>query len=249
MKKNILLTGGSHGIGATILEKLLLQENFNIIVLDKNIKVLQNFSKKFSNLNFFRCQLDNPKEVHKICQVLRRKYTDGFAGLINNAGIGGPFDLIEDVKEDDWDYIMNLNLKCPSILTRFVLPSMKKNKYGRIINIASIQGTSASPKSSTYITSKHALIGFTKAIAVEYGKYGIAANCISPGYINTQMGIQNKKINNHLNIVKKRTPTQTVGTTAEIANFVLYLLLNSSNYINGSNFIIDGGLSINLGVS
>jgi 3-oxoacyl-[acyl-carrier protein] reductase len=126
---------------------------------------------------------------------------------------------------------------------------MQKQGWGRIINIASIQGLIGAKLSSTYIASKHGVIGYTKAIAAEYGQYAITCNAICPGYVNTAMGVQQDKIPDHYHNVISRTPLKQIAQPYDVAKLVEFLISDAAKFINGSSITIDGGLMADIGIT
>lgn len=168
--------------------------------------------------------------------------------LVNNAGVGGPYHAIDQVSEEEWDWIMNTNVKSMFLFSKYVLPQMKEQGYGRIINLSSIFGVWGGANSAVYSTSKHAILGLTKSIAAEWGPYGITCNAISPGYVKTEMGIQEEQVTDHLARVLERSPVKAIVGTKDIADMVNYLAGPSGSMINGASFVIDGGLSAHAGI-
>ena len=131
---------------------------------------------------------------------------------------------MDEVSDDEWYSIMNTNLKSVFNLSRFLLPEMKKIQFGRIVNIASIQGYLGASLSSTYVASKHGIIGYTRAIAAEWGAYGVTCNAICPGYVNTPMGAQDSKQENHRLKIIDKIPLHRIAEPDEIAHCVNYLI-------------------------
>ena len=123
------------------------------------------------------------------------------------------------------------------------MPEFKKRLYGRIIVIASSQSVVGAKNSVAYSASKHALIGFVKSLADEWGEYGITANAISPGFVETPMGVQDSQVTNHRQLILDKTPSKRTAAPEEIARVVDFLISKDSGYINGANFVIDGGIT------
>ncbi|MBK8255741.1 MAG: SDR family oxidoreductase [Polyangiaceae bacterium] len=169
--------------------------------------------------------------------------------LINNAGYGGPFQRIDEVSDEEWERVISTNLRSVFFFARVLLPKMKAAGWGRIVNIASIQGLYGAARSSTYVASKHAMIGYTRAIAAEWGEYGITCNAICPGYVDTTMGVQPDRIEGHLARVIERTPVGRVAHPDEIGAIALQFVGEKSGYINGAALVIDGGITAHLGLS
>lgn len=253
-KNNIiaLVTGAAGGIGGEIVNELSSAVD-GLILMDLNqeklIKTAAVLSKNVDiPIAAFCCDVGNSVSVS---EALNDSYNQiGIPNiLINNAGIGGPFHRIDEVSDEEWYQIINTNLKSIFNLSKHLLPLMKNANFGRIVNIASIQGYLGAALSSTYVASKHGVIGYTRAVASEWGQYGITCNAICPGYVDTRMGVQNSKVEDHYQKIIEKTPLGRLAHPKEIASLVKYLTQDEASFINGSIFTIDGGLSCNVGVS
>ena len=141
---------------------------------------------------------------------------------------------------NDWDDIINVNLRAPFVLSQEVARLMKKNGYGRIVNIASIFGVISREKRAVYTSSKSGLIGLTKSVAVELAPYNILVNCVSPGFVLTDL---TKSILTGLEIedLESRIPLKRLAAPEDISNVVIFLSSNLNTYISGQNIIVDGG--------
>ena len=158
--------------------------------------------------------------------------------LINNAGIN----IIDSIFEgENYEEIMTVNYFSPLRLFKLCLPHMKKQNYGRVVNIGSVWVDYAKPGRSSYSASKNALHSLTKAITAEYGTYNILANTVSPGFFITDMTFQNNT-EEDLKDLRSKIPLGRLGYTNEVADLVYYLSVNNS-YISGQNIVIDGGYS------
>jgi 3-oxoacyl-[acyl-carrier protein] reductase len=158
--------------------------------------------------------------------------------LINNAGIN----IIDPIFEgENYEEMMTVNYFSPLRLFKLCLPHMKKQNYGRVINIGSVWVDYAKPGRSSYSASKNALHSLTKAITAEYGTYNILANTVSPGFFITDMTFQNNT-EEDLKDIRSKIPVGRLGYTNEVADLVYYLSANNS-YISGQNIVIDGGYS------
>ncbi|MCW8407718.1 SDR family oxidoreductase [Legionella sp. PATHC035] len=247
-----LVTGAGSGIGAAIAQKII-ETTDHLILLDLNLEPIDSLAqalqlKHNKMIQAYQCDVGNGFLVEHVLNQLKE------AGnlpniLVNNAGYGGPFHTVDQVTDAEWDRVINTNLRSIFLFARHLLPEMKKQSYGRIVNIASIQGFLGAALSSTYVASKHGVIGYTKAIAAEWGEHGITCNAICPGYVNTRMGVQDNEINNHMEKVIHLTPARRIATPQEIAELANYLIGDEAAFINGSSITIDGGLSCHVGVS
>jgi len=179
-----------------------------------------------------------------------RNATEKFAGevenwgvdiLINNAGVNkiSPFDQLDP---DDFDKIQSVNVRAPFLLCRAVIPSMKRKKWGRIVNISSVLGKISKEYRGSYSTSKFALDGMTSALAAEVARYGILANCVAPGFIDTQL---TRTVLGEKGIAEmtSKIPIGRLGRPEEIATFIVWLASPDNTYISGQNIAIDGGFT------
>jgi len=250
IKKIGLVTGAAGAIGSSIA-KTISDQLDGLILVDINEIALQAFYQKNKHtskkMSAIVCDVGCSKSVDDM--FAQAKSEVGIPNiLINNAGIGGPFHRVDEVSDDEWYSIMNTNLKSVFNLSRFLLPEMKKIQFGRIVNIASIQGYLGASLSSTYVASKHGIIGYTRAIAAEWRAYGVTCNAICPGYVNTPMGAQDSKQENHRLKIIDKIPLHRIAEPDEIAHCVNYLISKEAGYISGSVLTIDGGLSCHIGL-
>ena len=244
--KNILITGGAGGIGLEIVH-YFEKKNFNIIILDKTLK--KNFKKIKKNIFYFEVDLLEIKKTEKKIQQIISKFKT-IDILINCAGIQY-ISKIEDFPTNEWRKVIDINLTRSFINSKNIIPVMKKNNSGRIINISSVHGLVASENKSAYIASKHGLIGLTKAIALELSKTKITCNAISPGWVLTPLvEKQIKKLASKnktsieiekKNLLFEKHPNQKFVSGKEIASLVNFLISKDAQNITGSSYSIDGG--------
>jgi 3-oxoacyl-[acyl-carrier protein] reductase len=243
-----IVTGAAQGIGLAISKKLA-EDGLHVIALDINERALQTLGR-IPFISPYLCDVSEPHQVVDVCEKTLKQHGTPWA-MINNAGWGGPFHRLDEVSDEEWTRIFDINVRGAFTFSRELLPAMAKKKKGRIVNIASIQGLFGAERSSTYIASKHALIGYTKAIAVEWGPMGIACNAVCPGYIDTHQGARSEHSKNFLERVKSRTPVGRTAKPREVAELVAFLVNPKSengNYLNGSILTLDGGITAGLGL-
>tara|TARA_S200000501_G_scaffold87222_1_gene80265 strand:- start:887 stop:1648 length:762 start_codon:yes stop_codon:yes gene_type:complete len=248
--KNILITGGAGGIGLEIVH-YFEKKNFNIIILDKTSKknFKTNFKKPKKNIIYFEADLLKLKITEKKIQDIILKYKT-IDILINCAGIQY-ISAVENFPTKEWKKVIDINLTSSFITSKTIIPVMKKNKWGRIINISSVHGLVASENKSAYVASKHGLIGLTKAIALELSKTKITCNAISPGWVLTPLvEKQIKKLASKnktsvelekKNLLFEKHPNQKFVSGREIASLVNFLISKDAQNITGSSYSIDGG--------
>ena len=248
--KNILITGGAGGIGLEIVH-YFEKKNFNIIILDKTLKkdFKKNFKKIKKNIFYFEVDLLEIKKTEKKIQQIISKFKT-IDILINCAGIQY-ISKIENFPTNEWRKVIDINLTSSFITSKNIIPVMKNNNSGRIINISSVHGLVASENKSAHVASKHGLIGLTKAIALELSKTKITCNAISPGWVLTplvekQIKRLASKNKTSIEIEKKnllfeKHPNQKFVSGKEIASLVNFLISKDAQNITGSSYSIDGG--------
>jgi len=236
--KVAIVTGGARGIGATICEKFA-ENGIAIALLDlekakDKVKTLKN-PKIHSSFNIDVTDFKKTQEVVK-------EIFDNYGKidyLINNAGITRD-GLLLRMREEDWDAVIDVNLKGTFNMTKHTIPYMVKKRSGKIINISSIVGVMGNPGQSNYSASKSGIIGFTKSIAKEYGSKGIRANAIAPGFVETPM---TKKLPER---VQKQylsaIPLKKFAKPEDIASVVNFLVSEAADYITGEVINVSGGL-------
>ena len=248
--KNILITGGAGGIGLEIVH-YFENKNYNVIILDKILKkdFKKNYKKIKKNIFYFETDLLEIKKTEKKIQQIISKFKT-IDILINCAGIQY-ISEIENFPTNEWRKVIDINLTSSFITSKNIIPVMKKNNSGRIINISSVHGLVASENKSAYVASKHGLIGLTKAIALELSKTKITCNAISPGWVLTPLvEKQIKKLASKnktsieiekKNLLFEKHPNQKFVSGKEIASLVNFLISKDAQNITGSSYSIDGG--------
>lgn len=243
MNKNIIITGGSSGIGLSTVKKLL-QENYNVLVFDKT----NTDELKKLNVDFIACDLLKPADIENGFAIIKSNYSSIY-GLINNAGILS-YGNVEELAIEDWDKVMNINVRAAFLCAKFAIPMM--NKGGIVINMASVQSFYAQAKVTAYATSKAALLGLTRAIAIDYaGKVRCISVC--PGTIDTPMLhnalTQSETPDEMLKELNDTHLTKRIGKPEEVAELLAFLCSEKCQFITGTEIRVDGGLGVNLGGS
>ena len=245
LDKIAIVTGASRGIGKSISEHLvakgvkiaMISRNYNDLLIAKD-SFDKNINKE--NIKCFEADVTNYDSIKDIVEEIYQKWGK-IDILINNAGITKDKILLR-LSEEDWDQVININLKGCYITAKAVSKYMLKNKSGKIINIGSVIGQIGSSGQSNYAASKAGIEGLTRSLAVELGSRNINVNCIAPGYIETAM---TEKINNDIvNKMKQNIPLAKLGAGEDIANLVCYLSSDLSSYITGQVINVDGGMTI-----
>ena len=236
-----LVTGGSQGIGKAI-SLALAKEGSDVIIFDLNLEKAEEVSKEIEGMGrrplSLRVNVAIPEEVED--GFRRTIETFGKIDiLVNNAGITRDALLIR-MKDDDWDQVLDVNLKGVFLCTRAAVKSMSKQRYGRIVNISSVVAFMGNPGQVNYVASKAGIIGFTKTIAREYATRGITVNAIAPGFIQTAM---TESLPDQVKeVMLKEIPLGRFGSPDDIANAVRFLVSKESAYITGQVIHVNGGM-------
>jgi 3-oxoacyl-[acyl-carrier protein] reductase len=239
--KVALITGGAQGIGK-VTALLLAERGADIAISDINRQGAEETAKEIERLGRRGLGLEgdvsNPADAERIVDTTVEKL-GGIDILVNNAGITRD-GLLLRMAEDDWDAVLNVNLKGTFNCSKAAIKHMIKRKSGRIVNIASVVGEMGNAGQANYAASKAGIIGLTKSIAREYAQRGINVNAIAPGYIQTPMteGLS-EKVKEEL---KAQIPMAKLGTPLDVGNAIYFLVSDASSYITGQVLNVNGGL-------
>ena len=237
-KINVILTGSTGGIGGAILESLY-NSNANIIATGTNQNKLNRIKEKFSKVTTKNFDILEHNSIEKFVDECSDIFHNKIDVLINNAGVTND-NLTIRMKLDEWNRVINLNLTSTFLISKNVIKKMLKNKNGKIINITSVVGHTGNIGQANYAASKAGLIGMSKSLALEYGKKNIKINCISPGYIKSEM---TEKINdNFKQTLLDKISLERFGIPEDVANAALFLSSDLSNYITGETIHVNGGM-------
>ena len=235
--KKVIITGGSRGIGLSILSAIY-KHDAEILAIGSNLNNLENLKKNFPNIKIEQLNLKNPNEVLKQFP----KIIDSLGGLdilINNAGITKD-NLALRMKEDEWKEVIDVNLNSVFFTCQIAIKAMIKNKSGSIVNITSVVGHTGNAGQANYTASKAGVVAMTKSLAKEYAKKNIRVNCVSPGFIATDMTKDLKE--EYKSELLKNIPINRLGTGEDIANAVIFLCSSGSSYITGETIHVNGGM-------
>ena len=243
MKRNILITGGATGIGRAIALKMadLGYNIFFIYYKSHNLarSLCEELSSKKIMFNSYKCDIRSRENIEKVILDINQKY-GGVDILINNSGISKQL-LLTETSLDDYNEIMDTNLKSAYFLSKLVIPKMVNQKWGKIINISSIWGGNGAAMESVYCASKFALNGMTKALAKELGSANINVNGVAPGLIDTNMNACLSM--DEKSAIIDNIPLGRIGKVEDIANLVCFLASDEASYITGQIITIDGGMT------
>tara|TARA_Y100000590_G_scaffold392934_1_gene470765 strand:- start:33 stop:770 length:738 start_codon:yes stop_codon:yes gene_type:complete len=235
---NIILTGATGGIGNCILEKLVKVEA-NILATGTNEEKLNSIKNKHQSVKIKKFDISKHKEIENFVNNISEEMENKIDVLINNAGVTND-NLSIRMKEEEWKRVIDINLTSTFLLSKNIIKKMLKNKKGKIINITSVVGHTGNIGQANYAASKAGLVAMSKSFALEYGKKNINVNCVSPGFITTEM--TNKIDQNYREILKSKIPLDRFGEPKDVANTVLFLCSNLSDYITGETIHVNGGM-------
>jgi len=235
--KKILITGATGGIGNSLVEKFY-DLGAVILATGTNVDKLNNLKKKFSNIVIFPFNIQDHSKIENFIEEVDKKL-EGLEILINNAGITLD-NLSIRLSEENWKKVLDINLTSSFLMCKYSIKKMLKKKYGKIVNITSVVGHTGNLGQANYAASKAGIIGFSKSLAIEYAKKNININCVSPGFIKTEM---TDKINEEFKkILISKIPSGSLGTAEDISNCVAFLVSDMSKYINGETIHVNGGM-------
>ena len=235
---NIILTGATGVIGGAILD-ILDKSKANIIATGTNTEKLNLIEAKYKNVTSKKFDISDHKSIETFVNECNKFFEDKINILINNAGITLD-NLSIRMKDDEWNKVIDLNLNSTFLLCKNVIKKMIKNSNGKIINITSIVGHTGNVGQANYAASKAGLIGMSKSLALEYGKKNIKINCISPGFIESDM---TDKINDsHKQVLKSRIALSRFGLPDDVSNVAVFLSSELSDYITGETIHVNGGM-------
>ena len=237
--KTVLVTGATRGIGKRIAEDLQ-KLGANLILSGTNpaeINALNDSLKERNCRKYFYLDFMKDESVEEFITIL--KSYSRIDVCINNAGINR-INYIDDTSLNDWEEIIKVNLTGPFLLSKELVSFMKKQLYGRIVNIASIFGVVTREKRASYTASKAGLIGLTKTTAVDLAPYNVLVNSVSPGFIVTDLTLKMLSPE-EIKELESRIPMGRFGKPEEISKVVLFLASDLNTYLTGQNIIVDGG--------
>ncbi|MEN2985668.1 MAG: 3-oxoacyl-[acyl-carrier-protein] reductase [Thermodesulfovibrionaceae bacterium] len=237
-----IITGSSRGIGKTVAEEFA-KRGVNVVIVDINeeasVRVAEEIKSSFQVETLaVKADVSNTEEVKRLFEETVKKFQK-IEILINNAGITKD-NLLIRMKDEDWDAVLNVNLKGAFLCCREAVKIMSKYRYGRIINIASVVAFIGNPGQVNYSASKAGLVALTKTLAKEYASRGITVNAVAPGFIQTAMtDVLPEKVKEEM---LRMIPLQRFGTTYDVANAVVFLAKPESEYITGQVIHVNGGM-------
>ena len=236
--KNIIVTGASGGIGNSIIQKFS-ENGANILASGTRIEKLEELKSKFKKIKILKFDISQSDKIEKFIDDSSNELGGNIDCLVNNAGITAD-NLAIRMSLEEWKKVLDINLTSTFLLSKFAIKKMLKNKTGKIINITSVVGHTGNLGQTNYTASKAGIIAMSKSLAIEYAKKNININCISPGFIKTAM--TDKIDEKFKEIIISKIPSARLGEPEDVANAVIFLASNQSNYINGETIHVNGGM-------
>ena len=237
-KKNIIVTGASGGIGNAIIKKLN-EVGANILASGTRIEKLEELKKNFENIKILKFDISQSDKIEEFIENATNELGGSLDGIVNNAGITQD-NLAIRMNLDEWQKVININLTSTFLMSKFAIKKMLKNKSGKIVNITSVVGHTGNLGQANYTASKAGIVAMSKSLAIEYAKKNININCISPGFIKTAM--TDKIDEKFKDVIISKIPSARLGEPDDIANAVLFLSSDQSDYINGETLHVNGGM-------
>ena len=236
--KNIIVTGASGGIGNSIVQKLH-DNGANILATGTKIEKLKELKQRFDNIKILKFDISQHEKIEEFINNATDELGGSLDCIVNNAGITND-NLAIRMGLEEWTKVIDLNLTSTFLMCKYSLKKMLKNKSGKIINITSVVGHTGNAGQANYTASKAGIVAMSKSLSIEYAKKNINVNCISPGFISTAMTEQIDE--KHKEAIIAKIPSNRLGKPEDIANAVIFLSSDQSDYIYGETIHVNGGM-------
>ena len=235
--KKILITGASGGIGNSLVKKFISLGG-NVLGSGTKVEKLDSLKKQYPSIKIKKFDINEHSRIEEFIEDVSLEL-GGLDILINNAGRNID-NLSLRMKDDEWKKVIDINLTSTFLLSKYSIKNMLKNKFGRVVNITSIVGHTGNLGQSNYSASKSGIIGMSKSLAIEYAKKNITINCVSPGFIVSDMteAIAEKVKTNLIS----RIPMAKLGTADDVSNCVAFLSSDLASYVTGETIHVNGGM-------
>ena len=235
--KKVLITGASGGIGGALVKKFL-SLNSKVLGTGTNSEKLEKLKKEFNEIKVKKFDISSHALIEKFIDEVFEEL-GGLDVLVNNAGLNRD-NLSLRMKDEEWQKVIDVNLSSTFLLTKYAIKKMLKNNSGRVINITSIVGHTGNIGQSNYAASKAGIIGMSKSLSIEYAKKNITINCVSPGFIVSEM---TSKIPEKIKtILLSKIPMGKMGSGDDVSNCVAFLSSDEAAYITGETIHVNGGM-------
>ena len=235
--KKIIITGATGGIGNELIKKFSSLKG-KVLATGTNEEKLKSIKENYPNIEILKFDISKHSEIENFIDECTSKL-NGLDILINNAGITLD-NLSLRMKSEEWQKVIDVNLSSTFYMCKYAIKKMLKNKFGRVVNITSIVGHTGNLGQANYTSSKAGVIAMSKSLAIEYAKKNITVNCVSPGFIQTNM---TDKINEDIKtILMSRIPMNKLGNGEDVSNSVAFLASEAASYITGETIHVNGGM-------
>ena len=235
--KNILITGASGGIGQELVKKFVSLGG-NVLGSGTKAEKLDEIKKKYPSIRVKKFDISEHSRIEDFIENVSLEL-GGLDILINNAGLNAD-NLSLRMKDEEWKKVLDINLTSTFLLTKHSIKKMLKRKFGRVVNVTSVVGHTGNLGQSNYAASKAGIIGMSKSLAIEYAKKNITVNCVSPGFIVSDMTMNiAEKVKLYLT---SRIPMGKLGTGEDVSNCVAFLSSEQASYITGETIHVNGGM-------
>ena len=236
-KKKVLITGASGGIGSSLVKKFLSLDA-EVLGSGTNLEKLEKLKNNFNKIKVKKFDISSHSQIENFINEVSEEL-GGLDILINNAGINRD-NLSLRMKDDEWQKVIDINLTSTFLLSKYAIKKMMKSNSGRVINITSIVGHTGNIGQSNYAASKAGIIGMSKSLSIEYAKKNITINCVSPGFIVSDM--TNSIPEKIRSILLSKIPMGKMGSGEDVSNCVAFLSSDEASYITGETIHVNGGM-------
>jgi 3-oxoacyl-[acyl-carrier protein] reductase len=235
--RKILITGATGTIGNALVKKFVSLEG-KVLATGTKTEKLETLKKEFPDISVLKFDISEHSKIEEFIENVSSQLT-GLDVLVNNAGINMD-NLSLRMKEEEWKKVIDVNLGSTFLLCKYGIKKMLKNKYGRVVNITSVVGHTGNLGQSNYAASKAGIIGMSKSLAIEYAKKNITINCVSPGFIQSNM--TDKIVESIKAVLTSRIPMSKLGRGEDVSNTVAFLSSDAAPYITGETIHVNGGM-------
>tara|TARA_B100001027_G_scaffold208024_1_gene172954 strand:+ start:401 stop:1135 length:735 start_codon:yes stop_codon:yes gene_type:complete len=235
--KKILVTGATGGIGNSIVKKFV-SLNANVLATGTNSEKLDDLRVKYPDVNVLKFDITEHERIEEFVENVNSQLK-GIDIIINNAGINRD-NISLRMKSEEWQKVIDTNLTSTFYICKYGIKKMLKNKYGRIVNVTSIVGHTGNLGQSNYSASKAGMIAMSKSLAIEYAKKNITINCVSPGFIQSNM--TDNIVESIKAALTSKIPMSRLGTGDDVSNAIAFLCSDSASYITGETIHVNGGM-------
>ena len=236
--KNFIVTGASGGIGNSIVQRLY-ENGANILATGTKLEKLEELKAKFDNIKILKFDISHHEKIEEFINNATDELGGSLDCIVNNAGITKD-NLTIRMSLEEWSKVIDINLTSTFLMCKYSIKKMLKNKAGKIINITSVVGHTGNVGQANYTASKAGIVAMSKSLAIEYAKKNVNVNCISPGFISTAMTDQIDE--KYKEAIIAKIPSNRLGKPEDIANAVIFLSSDQSDYINGETIHVNGGM-------